>query len=234
MQEWYSLCAKHTAANGDPHQGWRYRKCKQAHREGSIGWQTNQDGIAAVPMLYSPDAAEAYTDRRFIPAHALHVRVLSEVARELGPGFAPTKVLDFGCGPGAGLAAAAQVWESSVCDIIGVDNSSSMLAIAEILLGPEEGPVASQSARLHLESTLANVVGGEATAQSQSLGVDLVLISGTLSELRTDIERAATVDSLWACLAEGGVLVVLEHGGAIGGHVVRRVSLRSILPRRTH
>jgi SAM-dependent methyltransferase len=227
VQEWFLLSEQQIAANGDPRQGWRYQKCRQAHRSGAIGWRANHDGIAAVPVPYSAEAAEAYTDRRFIPAYAHHMRVLSEVAGELGPSFAPKSVLDFGCGPGVGLAAAVQVWQSSVRDLIGVDSSPSMLAIADILLAPpNEGQQDDSShcagsgfARLRLKSTIAS--GLTSSADS---AIDLAIVAGTLSELRTDVERAACIHSLWAGLAEGGVLVIFEHGGAIGGHVVRQTA----------
>ena len=50
----------------------------------------------------------------------------------LGLRYAPARAIDFGCGPGAGLSAATQVWASLV-DLVGVDSSPGMLRAAEIL-----------------------------------------------------------------------------------------------------
>ena len=57
--------------------------------------------------------------------------------QELGSDFAPLRVIDVGCGPGAGLSAAAHVWPSIV-DLVGVDSSPGMLGAAEIMLSPPD------------------------------------------------------------------------------------------------
>jgi len=155
--EWKALCDGHEAVHGDPRQGQRYRRLKQAHRIGPLQWSiletedaadgTSAHGLAtaaapatatAVGAPHSAAAAEAYAWRRFVPSHAHHVRVMQETLETLGESFAPRRVIDFGCGAGSGLAAAAQVWPDSVQELVGVDNSQGMLAAADILLGPDE------------------------------------------------------------------------------------------------
>ena len=69
---------------------------------------------------------------------------------------------------------------------------------------------------LQLESRLADAL----RVQSVLPSFDLAVVAGTLSELRSDTERADAVERLWAGLVEGGVLIILEDGGAVGGHVV--------------
>lgn len=267
-QEWKGIYKSHIEAHGDPAHGQRYRTSKAAHRSGNLGWSarassggersletalesSGDSGGLAVP--YSTAAAEAYSFRRFVPSHSHHMRIMQEIVEVLSPdddeslgGFRPQRVIDFGCGPGAGLTAAAQTWPESVVECVGVDSSLGMLAAAEVLLAPDEvgaaegddeeedsdsdsddAPTAITSKQVvRLESTLGAAMlqtnyskrggGGNRNAS----GFDLAIISGTLSELGSDSARAAALDALWSSLNEGGVLIVQEHGGAVGALTV--------------
>lgn len=230
-REWKALQQAHVRAHGDPSQGRRYQKCKRAHRDGQLRWAT-ADGCAASPLLgpaalpsYSAEAAEAYAWRRFVPSHAHHMRIMQEVSEALGQSYAPRRVIDFGCGPGSGLAAAAQIWPHSVRELVGVDTSAGMRVAADILLAPDEdnqwvfpkdgdAPAAEINApSVRLEQSLDDAL---CAVPASTPGFDLAIISSTLSELSSDVERAEAVRLLWAALEDNGVLIVQDHGGAIG------------------
>ena len=232
-REWTALQHTYRRTYGDLTQGHRYQRCKRAHRDGQLRWATavglegsSPLSAAALPV-YSVEAAEAYAWRRFVPSHAHHMRIMQEVAEVLGESYAPHRVIDFGCGPGAGLAAAAQIWPDSVQELVGVDTSAGMRVAADILLAPDEdgelsldegnGDRAAESAApsVRLEQSLDDVFS---TAAASTAGFDLAVVSLTLSELCSDALRADTVRLLWNSLEEGGVLIVQEHGGAIGTH----------------
>jgi ribosomal protein RSM22 (predicted rRNA methylase) len=203
--------------NGDPYQGWRHSECKKAHRSGYVAWSKGRTN-ATERIHYSSEAAEAYAIRRFLPSHALHTRVMREIALELGGEFTPSKAIDFGCGPGAGLVAAAQMWPESLVDLVGVDSSMGMLETADVLLSP---PVNSENEHIAPAAWLEpDLLAALAASGGRGVAFDLAILSATLSELRSDVERAATVKALWEELAEGGVMLLLEHGGTVGGHVV--------------
>lgn len=150
---------------------------------------------------------------------------MQEISEALGESYAPRRVIDFGCGPGSGLAAAAQIWPRSVRELVGVDTSAGMRVAADILLAPDEdkqlvlkedgdAPAAEMNVpSVRLEQSLDDVL---CTVPASTPGFDLAIISCTLSELSSDIERAEAVRSLWAALEDNGVLIVQEHGGAIG------------------
>jgi SAM-dependent methyltransferase len=232
-REWKALQEARARIHGDLVQGQRYQKCKRAHREGRFRWATAGDlegsplFTTAVLPPYSAEAAEAYAWRRFGPSHAHHMRIMQEVAEALGESYAPRRVLDLGCGPGSGLAAAAQIWPGSVRELVGVDASAAMRVAADILLAPdEEAQLALETGKanaaakleapsVRLEQSLNDV---QSTAPTSTPGFDLAIISSTLSELGSDIERAEAVQSLWSSLEDGGVLIIQEHGGAIGTH----------------
>ena len=146
---------------------------------------------------------------------------MQEITEVLGESYAPRRVIDLGCGPGSGLVAAAQIWPGSVRELVGVDTSAAMRGAADVLLAPdEEAQLVLEAGKddapsVRLEQSLDNVCSN---AAKSTPGFDLAIISSTLSELGSDIERAAAVQSLWSSLEDGGVLIVQEHGGAIGTH----------------
>lgn len=49
------------------------------------------------------------------------------------PGFAPKRILDFGCGPATVASAAVDVWGTSVKKYTGVDISKAMIDTAKIM-----------------------------------------------------------------------------------------------------
>lgn len=227
QQEWNVLQQAHRRTHGNLTDGWLYQQCKRAHRNGLLRWATGVDESAlrtAAVTPYSAEAAEAYAWRRFLPSHAHHMRIMQEIAEVLGASYAPRRVLDLGCGPGSGLAAAAQIWPDSVSELVGVDTSVGMRVAADILLAPNEEeesvlkvPRGNDSTRItpsvRLEQSLGDV---PLTADESAPGFDLAIVSSTLSEQGSDVERAAIVHALWASLRQGGVMIVQEHGGAIG------------------
>ncbi|CAM9261680.1 unnamed protein product [Choristocarpus tenellus] len=62
---------------------------------------------------------------------------------------------------------------------------------------------------------------------------DLVVAAYSLSELPTHASRAAATALLWGMVSEGGVLVLVENGSAMGSHTVRsarEMILNSVCP----
>ena len=225
--EWQELWQKHLHTNRGQEK--RQRESNKALRSGELGWARGGASLRREPVPYSTAAAEAYAFRRFCPAHAHHTRVMQELVEMLGEDFAPRRVIDFGCGPGAGLAAARQLWSGSVTECVGVDASLGMQGAAEVLLAPDldddptplldgsasAGAGGGSSTALRLVHDLPSALAAEPTA-----GFDLAIVSSTLSELPSDDARIDTLTALWGCLGPGGVLLVQEHGGAVGGRTV--------------
>lgn len=143
----------------------------------------------------------AYVAHRVPGIYSCNYRVLSEIQRRL-PDFHPTRMLDFGSGPGTTTWAASQVFHSLKRYVL-VEPSDSMVAVSSKIL--DEFPV---ERRRFLHQGTVNPV-------------DLIVASYSLSELATDNNRRQHVRSLWEMLNPGGVLAIIEAGTPIGFKVVR-------------
>jgi ribosomal protein RSM22 (predicted rRNA methylase) len=119
-----------------------------------------------------------------------------EEAARIAPDFAPTSLLDAGCGPGTGSWAAREAW-SSLQKITWFDASPPFLALAQRLA---EGELTAEPQRGDL--TVADFPKA-----------DLVLASYALAEI-TPAAQAKVVEGLWA-VAEG-MLVLVEPGTPAG------------------
>ncbi|HET6969681.1 MAG TPA: small ribosomal subunit Rsm22 family protein [Phenylobacterium sp.] len=139
--------------------------------------------------------ALAYALARMPATYAACAAVFAE-ARRMAPDFAPTRLLDAGCGPGTGSWAAREAWPE-LSAITWLDASAPFLALAERLAAGE------------LEAGAQR--GDLATAALPS--ADLVLASYALAEI-APAAQGPLVTRLWA--ATEGLLALVEPGTPAG------------------
>lgn len=94
----------------------------------------SQDGQDRV--IYNTLTSLAYTAGAMPSAYAATRRALDEVKRRWPErAVPPRRIFDWGCGTGSAGWAAKGTWAESVEEYVGIDRSSSMLWLAEELLG---------------------------------------------------------------------------------------------------
>lgn len=141
--------------------------------------------------------ALAYAATRMPATYAAIVTALGRLEEE-SPGFAPTRMLDVGCGLGAASCAAATVWPSLAESAL-LDRSALFLDLAASLM-KESGAVAT------IETVQADFAEPRAIAAEQ---FDLVVVGYALTEI-AESELPTVIDRLWACAS--GALVIVEPG----------------------
>ncbi|MBI3551265.1 MAG: methyltransferase domain-containing protein [Elusimicrobia bacterium] len=115
---------------------------------------------------------------------------LAELKRRLPPGWAPQRVLDFGCGTGGASAALAGIYPAS--QVVGVDASENALALAR----KERG-----SGRVSFE-TLASF--------SQERAFDLCYVNGVFHHIEP-ARRPEALGLIMKALRPGGYLALFEN-----------------------
>lgn len=180
-----------------------------------IGWhQTSPKDPSKqkAVMVYGPEETIAYS-HYFMPARfGITRRIFSEMQRLL-PNFTPTRIVDFGCGPGTALAAAIDTFSvSAINKYAGVDMSVSMLDAAKIM-ARDCGVDAT-----FYDKTSPLVIKANSNPANR---FDVAIASFTLSEMPTDPQRRAAVQILYELLDENGLLVIVEAGSPLGSHTVR-------------
>lgn len=168
----------------------RAERTSRAYRAGG--------GSAAV--IRDADDALAYALTRLPATYAACAAVFDE-ARRMAPDFAPGRLLDAGCGPGAASWAAAEAWPG-LSAVAWVDASAPFLGLAGRLgrHGPE--PLRRPDVRV------ADLTGDRPFTEA-----DLVVASYALAEL-PDIELGPVVRRLWAACR--GVIALVEPGTPAG------------------
>ncbi len=154
-------------------------------------------GGTSASAIRGRDDALAYALARLPATYAACAEVFSEAMRMV-PGFAPTSLLDAGCGPGGGSWAAVEAW-SGLTAVTWLDANPPFLELAQ---------------RLAADSSLqtANVQRGDLMAGGYPV-VDLVLASYALAEI-APASQGQVVTHLWdAC---GGLLALVEPGTPAG------------------
>lgn len=141
--------------------------------------------------------ALAYAATRMPATYAAIVRALGRLDEER-PEFAPKRVLDVGCGLGAGSYAAATVWPS-IAEIALIDRSALFLNLATGLM--QESGVAAA-----VEASLADFTKPQA---GEAVPFDLVVVGYALTEI-AEADLAAVIDQLWS--RTSGALVIVEPG----------------------
>ena len=110
-------------------------------------------------------------------------RLLKEL-KLLAPTFAPRRIVDFGCGPATGAAAAFSAWgdqKDALQKYTGIDMSQSMIDAGKIMT---KGPHAIPDC-IFWDKT-ADVVRRAVTNNER---FDLAIVSYTLTELSNDPSR---------------------------------------------
>jgi len=141
--------------------------------------------------------ALAYAATRMPATYAAIVTALGRLEAEC-PDFAPTRMLDVGCGLGAAACAASTLWPS-VAKIALLDRSALFLRLAGGLM--KEG-----GAHAAIEAVEADFAESRQIANAP---FDLVVIGYALTEI-ADAKLPAVVDRLWALAS--GALVIVEPG----------------------
>ena len=189
------------------------RETNSRYRDKAVGWvpgPINPEKAADV-HAYGAEETIAYAHYFMRSRFSIARKIFADMKTFL-PSFRPTRVVDFGCGPGTAGAAAYDVWGDLVCKYVGVDMSRSMLEAAKIMFD-KLGAVDS----VFWEKT-ADVIR---RAKERGERYDLAIASYTLSELTHDNIRRAATQVLYELLDEGGVLVIIEQGNPVGSHIVR-------------
>lgn len=169
---------------------------------------------AQAPVRYEYDEKNvaAYVAARMPAVYGAVYRVLSEISTRL-PDFTPTRVLDFGSGPGTVLWAMRELWPQGVEHVNLVEPSRAMAAACRTLLQDLENiPLVKVHPSLSLYT--------RGLRKDRRLH-ELVISSYALGELLTPAERITTVRQLWALTSD--VLVLIEPGTPQGSSIVREM-----------
>lgn len=161
-------------------------------------------------FAYGPEETVAYA-HYFMPSrYAITERIFKEL-KNTNPNFKPKRIVDFGCGPATGAAAAHAVWGEAIEKYTGIDMSQSMLDAAKIMTSGliKETQFYDKSAEVIKR------------AEQKGERFDLAICTYTLTELVSDPSRRAAVQIMFELLDAGGHLVILEAGNPRGSHAAR-------------
>lgn len=175
------------------------------------------DGSATSGRSPAYDTAEsaAYAATRFAATYAVLQKVMDEL-QSRRPDFQPSRMLDFGAGPGTAIWAAAQVWGGEALQTVhAVEKAAPMLALGHSChkaLRATGMPVPA----VRWSRRLAPRPSDSRLAVQR---YDLVVASYVLAELRSPAERRKVVQALWE--RTRGLLLLVEPGTPIGSANVR-------------
>lgn len=200
-----------------------------AFKTRKLGWRRNAPDKLKPNLLYGPTETIAYAQYHMPTVFGVTRRVMRELAQMM-PGFQPTRMLDFGCGPATALGAAVDVWGSATASgaqeeqskgggrvgggvhkYYGVDMSQAMLDAAKLMAG-----------QFKVNSVFWDKIGDVVRlATTKGERFDLIVISYTLADMQSDPAKEAVTQLLFELLDVGGVLLILEKGHPEGSHAVR-------------
>ncbi|KAL6784836.1 hypothetical protein ACKKBF_B03425 [Auxenochlorella protothecoides x Auxenochlorella symbiontica] len=172
-----------------------------------------RSSAVAAGRRYGDEAtALAYAATRMPACYAALRRALGEVAARQGAAWAPATMLDFGAGPGTAAWAARDAWPAAALRVTAVDASGAMAWLGRA--------VQAARTRSDAETGAASSVYWTARLGPASRRADLVTAGYVLGELDGDGERRRLVADLWARVAPGGVLLLVEPGTPAGSRAV--------------
>lgn len=165
-----------------------------------------------VQYEYDSKNVAAYVAARMPAVYGSVYRVLSEVSTRI-PDFTPSRVLDYGSGPGTVLWAMRELWPERVEHVNLIEPSQAMATACRTLLQEVENlPLI----KVHPSLSIFSRGLRKATRLH-----DLVVSSYALGELVTPAERITAVRQLWALTSD--VLVLIEPGTPQGSSIVREM-----------
>jgi ribosomal protein RSM22 (predicted rRNA methylase) len=156
-------------------------------------------GRGSAGVIRGREDALAYALARLPATYAACAVVFAEAAR-LAPAYAPTRLLDAGCGTGAASWAAAQIWPLQGATWL--DASAPFLDLAGRLA--REGPEPLRAPQ---------VLAADLASPRAWPSADLVVASYALAEIAPE-RQAPAVRGLWA--ACDGLLALVEPGTPAG------------------
>ncbi|BBN01161.1 hypothetical protein MPTK1_2g05200 [Marchantia polymorpha subsp. ruderalis] len=163
-------------------------------------------------MKYTDLNTAAYVAARMPAIYGAVHRVLSEVSRRV-PDFKPSKLLDFGSGPGTALWATNEVWPGLVKKVNVVEPSEPMAhACRSLMKDVQNWPV------IKSHPSLLDLTRGNRRSPREH---DLVIASYTLGELPTMDDRISVARQLWSYT--GDILVLIEPGTPHGSAIIREI-----------
>jgi SAM-dependent methyltransferase len=190
------------------------REMNAKFRDKKLGWNVgpvNAERAAADVHIYGPEETIAYAHFFMQARYSITRKILRDV-KLLRPTFKPTRIIDFGCGPGTAGAAAYEVWGEDIGKYVGIDMSRSMIEASKIMFENWKSVDA-----VFWEKT-ADVVK---RARDRGERYDMAIVSYTLSELTNDNARRAATQIMYELLDVGGILIIIEPGNPVGSFAVR-------------
>ncbi|XP_070774527.1 ribosome assembly protein METTL17, mitochondrial [Enoplosus armatus] len=152
------------------------------------------------PMKYDEELGVVYMAARLAGCYAAVRRAINEIKKR-DPSFAPHSLLDFGSGLGTVAWASHSCWGDTLKEMVCVDSSGPMNALAERLLKGDD-----ERAEPHIKQ----VYFRQFLPVSPKVQFDLVVAAFTLSELPAVKEREEAVLTLWR--KTSSYLVLVENG----------------------
>lgn len=131
------------------------------------------------------------------------------------PAFSPASVLDFGSGPGTASLVASAVWPRACKELVGVEPSPHMRALADAL----QAATSSRHADAAPPPCRYVAALDRLRGPSQQRRYDLVVAAYSLGELPTRAAQQQAIRRLWAHTRD--VLVVVEPGTPKASALVR-------------
>ena len=170
-------------------------------------------GDASAATITDEASVIAYVVSR-MPATFAATMAVFEAVREAWPEFAPTSLLDAGCGPGTASWAATQSWRD-ISQVTLVDSNGAFLDVAKALALDAPSDVSWLTSRL------------DAAILPHA---DLVVSSYVLAEVE-DANLSKLVAQLWSSASE--VLVLIEPGTPAGFRRIR-AAREQLIASRAH
>lgn len=163
------------------------------------------------PLQYDTYKCALYLAARLAPDFAALVQIMSDIKKR-DPSYAPLTMLDFGSGVGSSMWAMDHVWPHICREVVCVDISSDMNALADRLLrgGDPDRPRVVREGGTFFKQFLP---------LSNLLKYDLVISSHSLFEIPNMSMRLRTIDVLWR--KTSGYLVLVESGTNEGYRLVQ-------------
>ncbi|KAF9586120.1 37S ribosomal protein S22 [Lunasporangiospora selenospora] len=158
-------------------------------------------------LSYGPRESVAYIAAIAPTTYSAITNVLHEVHQRV-PDLNPKSFLDFGTGPGTGIWAANDVWNTST-KYTGVDASTDMLATAEDILSS----LSDQGTPMNNVSLRAFMSHG-----NRATKYDVVMSAFTLSEITSPEMRRTTLEQLWDSTED--MLILIDRGTPSGFRVI--------------